>query len=125
MDLLGLMRNFVRVAEAGSFSAAARDLNVGQPTLSRQAADLEEHLRARLLHRSSTGLSLTEDGALSWRRRAGRWRRWRPRPPRWASGGARCAGGFGSAARSHSAGCRWCPACRRCSRATRGWRSSW
>ena len=64
MDPLGPMQNFVRVAEAGSFSAAARDLNVGQPTLSRQVADPEEHLRARFMHRSSTGFSLTEDGAL-------------------------------------------------------------
>jgi DNA-binding transcriptional LysR family regulator len=62
MDLLLHFRTFVRVAELGGFSAAARALNASQPAVSRQVADLEARLGARLLHRSSTGVALTEDG---------------------------------------------------------------
>lgn len=63
MDLLLHFRTFVRVAELGGFSAAARALNASQPAVSRQVADLEARLGARLLHRSSTGVALTEEGA--------------------------------------------------------------
>jgi DNA-binding transcriptional LysR family regulator len=62
MDLLLHFRSFLRVAELGGFSAAARALNTSQPAVSRQVADLEARLGARLLHRSSTGVALTEDG---------------------------------------------------------------
>jgi len=62
MDLLLHFRAFVRVAELGGFSAAARALNASQPAISRQVAELEARLGARLLHRSSTGVSLTEEG---------------------------------------------------------------
>lgn len=62
MDLLLHFRTFVRVAELGGFSAAARALNASQPAISRQIADLEARLGARLLHRSPTGVSLTEEG---------------------------------------------------------------
>jgi DNA-binding transcriptional LysR family regulator len=64
MDLLLHFRSFVRVAELGGFSAAARALNTSQPAISRQVAELEARLGARLLHRSSTGVALTEDGLL-------------------------------------------------------------
>jgi DNA-binding transcriptional LysR family regulator len=63
MDLLLHFRTFVRVAELGGFSAAARAMNTSQPAVSRQVADLEARLGMRLLHRSSTGVALTEDGA--------------------------------------------------------------
>lgn len=63
MDLLLHFRTFVRVAELGGFSAAARALNASQPAVSRQVADLEARLGARLLHRSSSGVALTEDGS--------------------------------------------------------------
>ncbi|MBX9699776.1 MAG: LysR family transcriptional regulator [Acetobacteraceae bacterium] len=62
MDLLLHFRAFVRVAELGGFSAAARALNASQPAISRQVADLEQRVGARLLHRSPTGVSLTEEG---------------------------------------------------------------
>lgn len=62
MDLLLHFRAFVRVAELGGFSAAARALNASQPAISRQIADLETRVGARLLHRSPTGVSLTEEG---------------------------------------------------------------
>lgn len=63
MDLLLHMRTFVRVAELGGFSAAARALGASQPAVSRQVADLEARLGARLLHRSASGVALTEEGA--------------------------------------------------------------
>ena len=44
MDLLGPMRTFVRVVEAGSFTAVATEQQTTQPTISRQIAALEEHL---------------------------------------------------------------------------------
>jgi DNA-binding transcriptional LysR family regulator len=62
MDLLLHFRAFVRVAELGGFSAAARAMGASQPAISRQVADLETRLGARLLHRSSTGVALTEEG---------------------------------------------------------------
>ncbi|MGA2293421.1 helix-turn-helix domain-containing protein, partial [Bradyrhizobium sp.] len=62
MDRLDAMRLFVRVVETGSFSAVAREANIGQPAVSKQIAALEEHLRAQLLHRTSRNLSLTEAG---------------------------------------------------------------
>jgi DNA-binding transcriptional LysR family regulator len=48
--------------ETGSFSAAARRLEVGQPAISKAIAQLEERLQARLLLRSTRGLTTTETG---------------------------------------------------------------
>ena len=62
MDLLAAFRAFVRVAEAGSFSAVAREMGATQPAVSRQVAALEEHLGARLFQRTTRSLTLTEDG---------------------------------------------------------------
>jgi DNA-binding transcriptional LysR family regulator len=50
------------VVEAGTFSAAARRLNVGQPAVSKTIALLEERLSVRLLLRSTRGLTPTEAG---------------------------------------------------------------
>ena len=54
---------FLHVAEAGSFSAAAAQLNLAQPTLSRQIQALEQELEQRLLTRTGRGVELTEAGA--------------------------------------------------------------
>lgn len=62
MDRFQAMETFVRVVETGSFSAAARQLNVGQPAVSKLIARLENHLNTRLLARSTHGLSPTEAG---------------------------------------------------------------
>lgn len=64
MDRLQAMEVFVRVAETGSFSKAARDLGITQPTVTKQVAAIEAHLRLRLLNRNTRGVSLTEAGAL-------------------------------------------------------------
>lgn len=62
MDRLGAMETFVYVVETGSFSAAARRLNVGQPAVSKSIAQLESRLAVRLLLRSTRGLTPTEAG---------------------------------------------------------------
>lgn len=62
MDRLDAMRTFVRVVESGSFSQAARDLNVSQPTVSKQLAALEARLGTQLLARNSRTLAVTPAG---------------------------------------------------------------
>lgn len=62
MDILAPMQTFMRVVEAGSFTAVATQLNTTQPTISRQVASLEEYLGARLLTRTTRALTLTDDG---------------------------------------------------------------
>jgi len=62
MDRLDVIQLFVRVADTGSFSKAARETGVGQPTVSKQIAALEARLGAQLVRRTSRGLSLTSAG---------------------------------------------------------------
>jgi DNA-binding transcriptional LysR family regulator len=62
MDRLQTMTTFVRVVENGSFSGAAKQLNVGQPAVSKTIAQLEDRLQVRLLLRSTHGLAPTEAG---------------------------------------------------------------
>lgn len=54
---------FLAIAEAGSLSAAARQLGTSQPTLGRRLAGLEHRLGTTLFNRSARGLSQTEAGA--------------------------------------------------------------
>ena len=56
------LETFVRVAELGSFSRAARVLGIAQPALSRQVRALETDLRETLLLRDGRGVRLTEAG---------------------------------------------------------------
>jgi LysR family transcriptional regulator, nitrogen assimilation regulatory protein len=56
------LESFVRVAELGSFSKAARVLDIAQPALSRQVRLLETDLRETLLLRNGRGVSLTPAG---------------------------------------------------------------
>lgn len=62
MDRLDTMRLFLRVAEAGSFSKAARLMGIAQSTVSKQIALLEARLGAQLVRRTSRGLALTSAG---------------------------------------------------------------
>ena len=64
MDRIQAVRLFVRVVDLGSFSKAAAELGVGQPAATKQVARLEAQLGARLLHRTTRGVSPTEIGAL-------------------------------------------------------------
>lgn len=62
MDKLMWMHCFVRAVETGSFSAVARELQIGQPNVSRHIASLEKLLGTRLLHRSTRHLATTPEG---------------------------------------------------------------
>lgn len=62
MDRLEAMSMLVAVTERGSFSAAARALEVPLATLSRKVSDLESQLGARLLIRTTRKLTLTDAG---------------------------------------------------------------
>ncbi|MFS2125705.1 LysR family transcriptional regulator [Pseudomonas sp. Pseusp97] len=62
MDVLHAMRAFVRVVDAGSFTAAANALGLSTAQVSRVVSDLESQLEARLLHRTTRRLALTETG---------------------------------------------------------------
>jgi len=56
------METFVRVVETGSFSGAARQLRIGQPAVSKTVSQLESRLGAKLLIRTTKGLTPTEAG---------------------------------------------------------------
>ena len=62
MDQLRAMRVFARVVDDGSFAQAARSLDMAPPVVTRLLAELEQHLGARLLNRTTRRLSLTEVG---------------------------------------------------------------
>ena len=64
MDRLHSMRVFSRVIEQGSFAGAARELNLSPAVVTRLVADLEEHLGARLINRTTRRLALTDTGEL-------------------------------------------------------------
>lgn len=59
---LSQLRSFVRVAELGSLSAAAKALGVSQPSLSKLVRTLEEQLETTLLQRHRRGVTLTAAG---------------------------------------------------------------
>ncbi len=61
MDIRQL-RYFVQIVESGSLSKASRQLYIAQPALSQQLAKLEDQVGKPLLHRSSKGVSPTENG---------------------------------------------------------------
>lgn len=67
MDLR-VLRYFLMVAKEQSFTKAAEQLNITQPTLSRQLAALEEELGAKLFHRGGHSITLTNEGLLLKRR---------------------------------------------------------
>ncbi len=67
MDDLKGMAVFFHVVDAGSFSAAARRLEMSKSAVSKQVAHLERHLGVRLVHRSTRRLGLTEAGEVFFR----------------------------------------------------------
>lgn len=58
------LRYFVAVAEALSFTRAAQQLRLAQPSLTRQVRNLEDELGVRLLERASNRITLTDEGRL-------------------------------------------------------------
>lgn len=68
MDQLSAMRAFTRVVEAGSFSRAADLLDMPKPTVTKHIQQLETHLRAKLLNRTTRRVTVTMDGAAYYER---------------------------------------------------------
>jgi DNA-binding transcriptional LysR family regulator len=68
MDRLATMDLFVRIADAGSFVAAAEQLGLSRAQASRAILDLEARLGTRLLNRTTRRLSLTEAGTAFYHR---------------------------------------------------------
>lgn len=68
MDLLTRMRAFAHVAEERSFTVAAERLGISRGMATRYVSQLEEHLGARLLNRTTRRVSLTEAGAVYFER---------------------------------------------------------
>lgn len=64
MDRIQGIKAFIRVADLGSFSKAARELGVGQPAITKMIAAMEKQVGSRLLHRTTTRITMTEVGAL-------------------------------------------------------------
>lgn len=62
MDRIQGLQLFIRVCESGSFTRAAADLGITQPTATKHIAQLEQRLGARLFHRSTRGVTPTEVG---------------------------------------------------------------
>ncbi|HVM84609.1 MAG TPA: LysR family transcriptional regulator [Candidatus Binatia bacterium] len=62
MDQIAAMRSFRKVLELGSFSAAARQLGLSKAAVSKQVSELESHLGATLIHRTTRRLHPTDAG---------------------------------------------------------------
>jgi LysR family transcriptional regulator for bpeEF and oprC len=63
MDRLRALQAFARVAELGSFTRAAEQLQWPKASITVLVQRLEEHLSTKLLHRTTRRLTLTDDGA--------------------------------------------------------------
>src|SRR6266481_4455162 len=68
MDRLAALEIFVRVVDTGSFSAVARNQEIGQPAVSKAIVQLEEWLGVSLLMRSTRSLVPTEAGRIFYER---------------------------------------------------------
>lgn len=62
MDINTALKAFIRTVEKGSITGAARDLGVSQPAVTKHLSNLEKHLSARLLERSSKSVRPTAHG---------------------------------------------------------------
>src|ERR1700753_3639198 len=62
-DRLLALKLFVRLAHSGSFSKAGKDVGLSQPSASRLIASFEKEIGARLRHRSTRAVPLTDAGA--------------------------------------------------------------
>lgn len=68
MDRVTAVALFARIVETGSFSKAAAEFGITQPTATKAVAAMEQRLGARLLHRTTRGVSPTEVGTLYYER---------------------------------------------------------
>jgi DNA-binding transcriptional LysR family regulator len=68
MDQLAAIRAFVRVVETGSFTRAAEVLRTPKPTLTKLVQQLEAHVGAKLLNRTTRRVGVSSDGAVYYER---------------------------------------------------------
>ena len=68
MDRLTTMSAFVQVVSKGSFSGAARQLQLSQAAVTGHVQSLEQQLGIRLLNRTTRNVSLTEEGTQFYQR---------------------------------------------------------
>ncbi len=68
MDRIDLFRTFARVVECASFTRAADTLGMPRSSVSAAVIELEARVGARLLHRTTRKVSLTQDGAAFYER---------------------------------------------------------
>jgi DNA-binding transcriptional LysR family regulator len=68
MDRFDALQAFARVVETGSFTKAARALDLSKTTVTQLVQQLEARLRVRLLHRTTRQVRVTEDGAAYYER---------------------------------------------------------
>ena len=68
MDRIDAMQAFVRVVETGSFTKAARTLQVSRTRITQLVQQLETHLRVKLLNRTTRKVNVTADGAAYYER---------------------------------------------------------
>jgi len=62
MDRFDAMRAYVQIVDSGSYTKAARQLNLHKATLSQQIRQLEDKLGARLLTRTTRSVAPTDEG---------------------------------------------------------------
>ena len=62
IERLNGIRAFVQAADAGSFTLAGERLGLSKSAVGKSIAQLEERLGARLFHRTTRSLSLTDEG---------------------------------------------------------------
>jgi len=74
MDRLDAMQLFVRVAELGSFAAAAQQIGVARSVVTRQIAGLEAHLGIKLMARRAGGRAGKGTGGGGWQRNGQKWK---------------------------------------------------
>lgn len=68
MNLLGSIKSFIKVVEAGSIAGGARSLGLSAAAVSQNIARLEAHLQVRLLSRTTRSMVLTDSGRLYYER---------------------------------------------------------
>ena len=68
MDRVAAVALYISIVETGSFSKAAAEFSITQPTATKAVAAMEQRLGARLLHRTPRGVSPTEVGTLYYDR---------------------------------------------------------
>jgi DNA-binding transcriptional LysR family regulator len=68
MDKLNAMQAFARVVEAGTFTKAAESMGMPKTAVTRLIQSLEEHLRVKLLNRTTRRVTVTPDGAAYYER---------------------------------------------------------